>query len=228
MKTLKTILDWSEVWAPFIPLAFLGGKKKLHTYLKPVRLYIWLALLINIFIIIIWKRNKLSLPEFPDFLQSNNFLYNVHSIVRFLLFAWFFTLLDQPFLRILKKIVPGIYIILVLFNFLYLEDFFYYWSFSNRLLSIETGILLLFCLQYYFYILKEEHEEDRRPPSFWVVTGLSIYVVINFPIFLFYKAFLKEFENFAIGIWDVTNLSFIIFCLFIAKAFYESKKQYGN
>lgn len=226
MKALQTILDWSEVWVPLIPLTFALGKKNFHNYLKPVRMYLWLALLINICIVVVWKY-KLKL-NFPDWLHSNNFLYNIHSIVRFLLFAWFFSLLDQPFLRSLKRIIPAVYIVFVLFNFLFLEDFFYYWSFSSRLLSIETGILLLYCLQYYFYILREEHEEEKRPPSFWVVTGLSIYVVINFPIFLFYKAFLREFENFAINIWDVTNISYIIFCLLMAKAFYESKKQYGN
>jgi hypothetical protein len=132
-------------------------------------------------------------------------------------------LLDQPFLRSLKKAVPVVFGLFVLVNFIFFENFFYYWSFSNRLLSLETGLLLLYCLQYYFFVLNEDTNEDRRPASFWVVTGLSIYVVINFPIFLFYKAFLKQFENFAVSIWDVTNISFILFCILLAKALYESR-----
>jgi hypothetical protein len=139
------------------------------------------------------------------------------------MFAWFFMLLDQPFLRSLKKAVPVVFGLFVLVNFIFFENFFYYWSFSSRLLSLETGLLLLYCLQYYFFVLNEDTNEDRRPASFWVVTGLSIYVVINFPIFLFYKAFLKQFENFAVSIWDVTNISFILFCILLAKALYESR-----
>ncbi len=222
-KFLKEILNWSEVWALLIPLTFMLRFRNKVTYLKPVRIYVWLALLLNIAINMIWRfKEDMGFRE-GDFLWSNNFIYNIHSITRFLLFAWFFILLNQPFLVSFKKIVPWLFIVFVIVDFIFLEDFFYYWSFSSRLLSLETGILLLYCLQYYFFILKEEHSIDHRPPSFWVVTGLSIYVVVNFPIFLLYKAFLREFENFAIHIWDVTNISFILFCVLLGKAFYESR-----
>lgn len=223
MYYIKQILNWSEVWALLIPLAFMLRRGSMPAYLKPVRIYVVIALVLNIAINLIWKFKKDWGFVEGDFLWSNNFLYNVHSIIRFLLFSWFFILLDQAFLKTWKKIIPVLFIVFVLVNFIFLEDFFYQWSFSGRLLSVETGVLLLYCLQYYFWILKEEDHADKRPPSFWVVTGLSIYVVINFPIFLFYKAFLEQFQTFAIKIWDVTNISFILFCLLIAKAFYESR-----
>ena len=218
---LKDILDWSEVWAPLIPLTILLIRKNQPSYLKPVIYYVIFALVINTIGNIIWDFKKAW--NFPQWLQSNNFLYNLHSIVRLLLFTWFFILLKQPFLETIKKVVPVLFMVFVLINFIFFEDFFYYWSFSGRLLSLATGILLLYCLQYYFFILTEENSPDSRPASFWVVTGLSIYVVINFPIFLFYMAFLKQFEHFAIGIWDVTNISYILFFLLIAKAFYGPK-----
>ena len=218
---LKDILDWSEVWAPLIPLTILLIRKNQPSYLKPVKYYVIFALVINTIGNIIWDYKEVW--NFPQWLQSNNFLYNFHSIVRLLLFTWFFILLKQPFLETIKKVVPVLFMVFVIVNFTFFEDFFYYWSFSGRLLSLATGILLLYCLQYYFFILTEENSPDSRPASFWVVTGLSIYVVINFPIFLFYMAFLKQFEGFAINIWDVTNISYILFFLLIAKAFYGPK-----
>ena len=222
-KLLQDILDWSEVWVLLIPLIFMLRWKPQLPYLKPIRIYIWVSIFLHLIINVIWRfKNDFGFQE-GDLLSSNNFIYNIVSIVRFLLFSWFFILLGQPFLARVKKIIPLLFVIFLIINFLFFEDFFYYWSFSGKLLSLETGLLLLYCLQYYFFVLNEEHSSDKRPPSFWVVTGLSIYVVINFPIFLFYRAFLKQFENFAVNIWDITNISFILFCLFISKAFYESK-----
>ena len=222
IRLLHKILEWSEVWALLIPLAFMIGRRYQVSYMKPIKLYVWLALIINSAIVMIYFFKK---PwNFPDELQSNNFLYNMHSVVRLLCFSWFFILLKQPFLVFFKKMIPILFIAFLLVNFIVFEDFFDYYSFSGRLLSIEVCLLLLYCLQYYFYILKEDEHQGKHQPSFWIVTGLSIYVVINFPIFLFYKAMLKQFEKFAIGIWDVHNISFIVFCIFLAKGFHEANK----
>ena len=57
--------------------------------------------------------------------------------------------------------------------------------------------------------------------DFWVVTGLSIYVVINFFVFLFYVPLLTENPDLADRMWSIHNLAYITMCIFIAKAFYE-------
>lgn len=219
---IHTLLDWSEVWAILIPLPFMLKYKSQPLYMKPIRIFIWLSLILHIAILMIWKYQD-HMPY--EWLKTNNYLYNIISIVRFFMFSWFFILLNQQYFKKLKMIVPVLFGIFILVNFIFLEDFFYHWSFSSRLISLELGLLLLYCLQYYFLILTEETSEDKRPPSFWVVTGLSIYVVINFPIVLFYQAFLKQFENFAVQIWDITNISFILLCILIAKAFYDSRNK---
>ena len=223
MKIVHNILAFSEVWALLIPLYFMLRLRTQPDYMKPVKFYIWMALLINIQIILIYFfRNKWVAPFW---FESNNHLYNLHSLVRFFSFAVFFIALRQAFLKPLKIAAVILFIIFTVVNFSYYENYFDFWSFSGRLLSIEAGVLLIFCLQYYFFILREDIHSTERPPSFWVVTGLSIYVVVNFPIFLFYKAMLKQFEDFAIDIWDVHNISYVIFCIFLAKAFYESGRS---
>ena len=226
MQVIHNILAFSEVWALLIPLYFMLRWRNQPGYMKPVKFYIWLALLINIQIILIYFFRKKW--DAPFWFESNNHLYNLHSLVRFLSFALFFLMLRQAFLRPLKIAAVVLFIIFTIVNFAYYENYFDFWSFSGRLLSIEAGVLLLFCLQYYFFILRDDTHSTDRPPSFWVVTGLSIYVVVNFPIFLFYKAMLKQFEDFAIDIWDVHNISYVIFCIFLARAFYESGRSRRN
>ena len=51
---LKDILDWSEVWAPLIPLTILLIRKNQPSYLKPVIYYVIFALVINTIGNIIW------------------------------------------------------------------------------------------------------------------------------------------------------------------------------
>jgi hypothetical protein len=64
-------------------------------------------------------------------------------------------------------------------------------------------------------------------PHFWVVVGLTLYTSVNFLIFLFYKyliseEFTKEWK-FAIDIWNVHNLSYIVLMTFIAIGFRKAK-----
>jgi hypothetical protein len=212
--------NWSEVWALVIPLFFIARNKKIPVYLKPIRLYVILAVLINTFAILI-QEYKLAWGFKPgDFLWSNNFLYNLHSVVRLLMFSWFFILIGQRFMHRVKLIVPIVFIILVFVNFIFFENFFDT-ILSSRLLATEAALLLFYCLQYFIYLMIEErHTRLNKQPGFWVVAGLSIYVATSFFIFLFYTYLVKQDWRFAVDIWDVHNIAYLILCIGIARAFY--------
>jgi hypothetical protein len=83
---------------------------------------------------------------------------------------------------------------------------------------------LIYCMLYYLSELKDDSKNLFNVPDFWVVTGLSIYVVINFFVFLFYLPMIYVDQDLAVNIWNVHNIAFIIFCLFITKAFYGSHR----
>ena len=218
---LTDILDWSEAWAPLIPLAIWVRHRGQPGYLRPVVLYIWAAFVLDLAIDLIWKlRTHISPPW-----NSNNYLYNVHSLVRFYLFALFFIRLNQPFLVRVKRLVPWLFGLFVVLNFSLSEHFFDYYNLSSRLLAMEAGILLFYCLQYYFYKVKEDEEIGINQPDFWVVTGLGIYVVINFFIFLLYNELTAYDVHFAVDIWTIHNLSYILLQIFLAKALYESTRR---
>ncbi len=226
---LKEILEWSEVWAVLIPLAMVLLYRNTTRYLRPVRIYLVLALLLNLFADVLWKfRGELDLQE-QDFLWNNNFLYNIGSCVRLFLFSWFFIGLNQRFMHRVKAIIPFAFLAFLLINFIFFENFLprgMYGVFSSRLLATESALLLFYCLQYFiFLIIEEKQGKLKNMPGFFVVMGLSIYMGANFFIFLFWEYLVKEFENFALGIWDVHNISFIIFCIFIAIQFKRESRK---
>lgn len=217
--------DWMEVWALLlIPLPFVLKRKNIPSYLKPVKLYVFAALLLNIITLLIWKRLKLEKIgiDISGWPESNNFVYNIHSIVRFLLFSWFFILLRQHFMHRVKIVLPFIFIAFVIVNFTVFERFYSYEMFSSLLLATEAVLLLFYCLQYFIFLTLEDRNTSlNKQPGFWIVAGLSIYVAVSFLVFLFFNYLVEHDRDFAIHLFDVHNVAFLILCISIARAFYE-------
>lgn len=220
-KTLQLILDWSEVWALLIPLFVLVIRGKQPPLLKPVIVYLWLALLFNIIADVIGDFKR----HLPAWLQSNNLLYNVHSLVRFSCFSFFFISLKQSSSSLIKKAIPFLSLLFVLINFSFFENFFNPMHLSGDLLAVEAYLLLIYCMLYYLLRLKEDVEVISSGKVFWIVTGLSIYVVINFFVFLFYLPMIKVNPMLADKMWTIHNIAYITFCILIAKAFYVHNKH---
>lgn len=222
MKSLlQVVLDFSEVWALLIPLFFVITRKHQPAFLRPVVIYLWLALILHSVIDGIMLLND----QLPAWLQSNNPVYNLTSVVRFICFSGFFLALPQAGFRRLNKWIIIFFVAFFLINFIFVENFFNYNYFSGNLFALEAYLLLIYCLQYYLVELRDDNNVIFDRPDFWVVTGLAIYVVINFFIFLFYLPLLNFDEQLSVRMWDWHNVAFIIFCIFITKALYDTDRN---
>jgi hypothetical protein len=218
---LLKLLDWSEVWAPLIPLSMLFFRRNQPGFLKPVIVYLFFAFFINLAGDII-DRFKHDLPAW---MHSNNPLYNIHSVIRFICFSIFFTALGQTSFVKLRYILPAFSLVVILVNFGFVENFGNPDHLSGNLLAAEAYLLLIYCMLYYLAKLRDDEDDVTSGPDFWVVTGLSIYVVVNFFVFLFYVPMLNADVRLAINIWNVHNVAYIILCIFIIKAFYEPARH---
>ena len=220
---LKLLLNWSEVWATLIPLSILLFRRQQPRFLTPVIVYLVIAFFINLTCDIISE----FYTYLPEWMQSNTPLYNAHSVIRFICFCYFFIGLKQSSFTMLKKILPVFSLVIIIINFSFVEDFGNPDHLSGNLLAAESYLLLIFCMQYYLAKLRDEADDITSGPDFWVVTGLSIYVVINFFVFLFYVPMLHHDIDLALNIWDVHNIAYILLCIFITKAFYApARHQY--
>lgn len=215
-RTLISIFNLSEIWALIIPLAVLSGKRTQPLYLKPVIVYLWAALFLNTVVDLMSLYNRAH----HGIMISNNPVYNIHSLVRFICFSYFFILLRQQYFSRVRHFLPFIYILFVLVRFSKFENFFLPDHISGNLFTVEAFLLLIYCLSFYLAKLNDDVQSFRISKDFWVVTGLSIYVVINFFVFLFYVPMIKENPELANNMWDVHNVAYILLCIFIAKAFY--------
>src|SRR5450432_33383 len=217
LEKLYLIFDWSEVWALFIPLLVLVFRRNQPAFLKPIIIYLWIALFLNL--------TGDSIAEFKEYyagwIRSNNPLYNIHSVARFVCFSYFFQLLGAHFKGIFNRIISLAAITLILLDFIFIENFMNTRHLSGNLLALEAFVFMIFCMQYYLFQLQVETSAFFKRKDFWVVTGLSIFVVVNFFVFLFFVPLLTENPDLADRMWSIHNLAYIVLCIFIAKAFYE-------
>ncbi len=216
MKIFKLFFDWSEVWALLIPLATLFFLKRPQPGMKPIMTYLIIALILNLAGDFIADLNR----YIPKVMHNNLIFYNIHSIIRFTCFSWFFLQKGKSFNQHLQYAIIGTYIILFIVNFTFFENFFNRDHLSGNLFSVEAFLLLVSCMAHYLGMLKTDTPGLRNIKDFWIVTGISIFFVINFFVFLFYVPMMEEKSSLADWMWNFHNIAYITLCIFIAKAFY--------
>lgn len=184
--------------------------------MKPVIVYLWIALVLNL----ICDSMMLVYDKLPGEYRSNTIFYNIHSLARFICFVTFFYRLGPSPYRLLQKTLMGIFGIIFILYFTFIDSFFNTRYISSDMMSGESFFLLCFCLLYYLAELRNDQPEFWHGKAFWVVTGISIFDILNFFIFLFYRPLLDENRMLALNIWSLHNIAFIFFILFLAKAIY--------
>jgi len=229
-KILEQILDWSEVWATLIPLIVYIWVKPRAPWIRPLVIYLVIALLLGFVIDFTWKSVKLNMEYLSKKIFSWLYigedlytlvLYNVYSFLRLLLITWFFYLVNPKYKRI-YIIITSLFLIAAFINFWRFESV--VMSFSSSLFTVEAGIILFYCLLYYYTVnMNEEIASPLSMPSFWIVMGLTLYTAVNFLIFLFYNYLINAEEKYAKNIWNVHNLIYIVLMTFIAIGFKKAK-----
>jgi len=221
IHVLRILLDWSEVWAPLIPIGYYLFHRNQPAFLKPVILYLFIAFFVNLAGDLISDYKAYM----PFGIKSNNPLYNAHSIIRFACFSYFFAALGQKDFSKFRFLLPIIGLLVIVVNFGWVESFGNPDHLSGNLLASEAYLLLIYCMLYYLSKLRNDADDISGGADFWVVTGLSIYVVVNFFVFLFYVPMLNYDAVLAERIWDVHNIAYILLCIFITRAFYDDARH---
>ncbi len=216
---LDTIINWSEVWSLVIPLLVVLVYRPKGPGVNWLISYLLIAFTLNT-IATIMVEYYFSMPAW---LKNNNILYNLHSLSRVLLLGFYIMAArPSPFAPMLKTILIA-YGVFVVFNFSFTESPFFI---SSRLFTAESIILLIFCFSFFFRSMQDESETNwLKHPAFLVCTGICLYEVTSFFIFLFfYPLVLKNWE-FADLTMSIHNVMYVIFCVLLAIALYRYKKK---
>lgn len=229
MKFLQDLLNWSEAWAPLIPLAVYILYKPKPKWTKPIVIYLVIAVILGTAVDVIWQRKHLGIDWwFQENLSwwyegehfKNTIFYNFLSLARLLFFTWFFGYMGSFFKR-LNRFIPAIFVVLLIVNFKVFEDI---KVFSSRQHAFEVAILLFYSLVFFYKVNMDDSIPSAAAlPQFWFVTGLTLYAAINFFIFLFYNYLMEEYVEYAVEIWNVHNISYIVLNILMAIAFFRAR-----
>ncbi len=219
---LYDLFDAAEFWALLFPLLFIFPLRKNETWKRPLVLFIILALPINLISCLI--ANSKSIP-FKLPLAHNTVLYNIMSVIRFSCFSWFFFMIAQKGFSTIRKMIPVAYIISFTIIFTWVDSFLNPERISSNLLAAEALLLLIYCLLAYFSIYNADETEPQSDSQLWIISGLAMYVVIDFFIYLFYKPLLLEDPVLADKVWTIHNIAFTLFCIAMARGFYLNNQS---
>jgi hypothetical protein len=221
---LFNVLQWAEVWAIFIPLPIILRYKIKSKEMRPVILYVLVAIFLNTASQILTELYKAKLlVSMPRFLQDNLTIYNLNTFIRVILLGWFIinTRLLKPN-RIFKYILL-IYIVLVVYNFISRQK---PYDLSAILYVTESVLLLAFCVSFFLYSIKDESDIIwMEQTEFIICSGISLYEALNFFSFLFYDAIKEKNEAFGYMTMKIFSITYVILCILIAVALYRNKEQ---
>ncbi|HSC54498.1 MAG TPA: hypothetical protein VLC98_12785 [Phnomibacter sp.] len=222
LSIIGHLLDYSEVWALFIPLAVWRTHRLQPGWMKPIINYLLVALVFNL------ACDTLSAigdyyyvqQKKPPAYVNNIAIYNLHSIARFLLMLQFFVLLKRFSKKWNVYILVAFIVSIIAIELFTSESLFSVSGINGNLFTVEALLSLLLCMAYFLKLIQSDVQHFRYLKDFWVVAGFTTYFVINFFVFLFYNPLFRENQTLASRIWDVHNISYIILSIFISIALY--------
>lgn len=219
IATFYEIIRWSELWALLIPLTILRKYRVSNPELKPIILYLWVALPLNFL--------SLSISEFSDyipaFLKNNNLFYNIHSVIRVVLFGTYIShtgLLKQQ--KLFRFVLP-VYLLLALLYFCLRKSPL---DFSFEIYCIESVTMLGLCISYFLLSIRDESDTIwMDQTSFLLCAGISFYESMTFFVFLFFDALLRISMSFGETTMMIFSGAYSILCIIIAIALFRSKQK---
>jgi len=218
-EIFRQLNRWAEVWPLLLPLTVYLVYRVKEKSITPLIIYAIIAFPVSLLATIM----ALYHYKMPDYLQNNNILMNFQSFARTVLFGWYILKLRQVKQYPFAKFLFYLYIVLVPVNFIFFENPLF---FSERLFSGESIILLIFCITFFLSsILDEEENITLRHPAFLICTGISIYEAISFLANLFLYPIFYTNPDFLVVTIKIAAYSFILLCILMSIAIYQSKKQ---
>ncbi len=216
---INTIINWSEVWSLLMPLIIILLYKPTGHGVKSLILYVVLAFVLNT-IATIMVEYYFSMP---DWLKNNNILYNIHSFIRVVLFSWYIMTIRQYRFPPVLRILLVAYLVFVIINFTFLHSPFFI---SSHLFAAESIVLLVFCLSFFFRSMQDDSNVNwLKHPSFLVCTGISLYEVTSFFIFLFFYPLFEKNPEFGDLTMSIHNVMYIILCIMLAYTLYRYRRK---
>jgi hypothetical protein len=162
-------------------------------------------------------------PFYLAGIRITNFFDYIFTLFEFLIFFLFFKkiLCNNSHKKVLTIIC---YLFMLIGCSLVLYDIYTFGRFrlasAYFLFNMQAISLLIPCAFYYLEIFKLRPTLDLlHEPSFWVVTGLSFFIISTLPFSLLLSSFLKAHPSLNDNLFDIFYVFYILLFAMIIKAY---------
>lgn len=205
-----------------MPLMIIVFYKPDRSKMRYIIAYTILAFFLNLITFFLYVYHS----YLPSYLQNNNILYNLSSLIRVLFFGLYIYHIKPYRFQIVHKILFVAYFIYAFVNFAFIQSPFFL---SNTFLAAESIVLLIFCLFFFLSFMQDDSETNwLKQPSFLICAGICLYECVIFFIFLFFYVLSQKNPEFGVITLYIYYLVFIILCILLAIALYRSRKNINN
>lgn len=214
---LDNIISSSEVLALLIPLVIIFIHRPKGPGIKFIKLYVIIAFVVNLAATILYLFHY----QMPEWLQNNNILYNLHSVLRVVFFGLYIINVRTYRFLWFNKLVLAAFLLFCIYNFSQNESPFFL---SSNIFSAESIALLLICISYFLGSIQDESETNwLKHPSFMICAGVIFYEAITFFIFLFFYPLYQKDLAFSLATMRIYAITFVILCILLGIALYRSR-----
>ncbi len=210
------IIHWSEVWSLIIPLIIYIFRPANPYKIQPVIWFIVIALVCAVFATFISQIGQ----NLPRQYRNNGIAYNLVAIVKVLILGRF--LIRQPQMQKFRYLHYLIlfYIVLGISIFAFGASPF---DLNRYLLAATSIVMLAICLTFFLNtILDDEYNPSESNWLFLICTGIAVYEVINFFIYLFLFELYMTNEPFSRATSVIFEYSHIISNAFVLLGIYKA------
>lgn len=224
MNFWKLFFEWAEVWAFLIPLSVILFYRPKGKGIPALKAYVITGFILNLIAVgMVEFHSYIPRWMYIDDFVNNNIVYNVHSLVRVLLLSSYILVSRRYRTTGFLKALLFVYLVFIAVNFFCWSSPFYL---DTKLFAAESIVLLTGCFTYFFHSLHDEsHTNWLKHPAFLVCTGISLYEIITFFIFLFFYPLILKNTSFFVVTMRIYALAFIGLCILLALALYQTTKS---
>ena len=209
-----------------IPLSVILLCRPKGKSIRILKIYVLVGFLLNTLAMVMWEFSEI-VPKswYVEGMPNNNILYNLHSVMRVIFFSAYIMTVRSYRYPIFFIVILAAYFVFIPLNFTVLKDRLPLFL-SSHLFAAESIVLLLMSMSYFFNSINDDSPTNwLKHPSFIICSGVSLYVVITFFVFLFFYPLSDEYPTFFVVMMDVYFIAFVILCIILAIGLYRSKSQ---
>lgn len=163
-------------------------------------------------------------PEIRFLFFLLDFSITIIELVVFTVLIRIFILNEK--MKIVLRYLPIIFFTFLIATFIIKANFNFSQPFIQQVFTIQAFFLIIPCIFYYIDLFNREPSlELLNEPSFWIVTGLSFFMVCTLPFSIFGEYIMRSNYKLYLELFSIFNIFYCLLFVMIIRSYLCKPQQ---